>query len=428
MNRRRADRRPILLVYTAATIVVGLLACFWSASVFPLDPAISLTAAGDREGILLGLVFWTALGLLGSLRTERLHGHAVLTFHLPFIAAATALGGPTAGAIVALISTIERRELREVPWYGALANHAAMALAAVVGGITMDAVMTLGTSIGATGQALHLVAIVGGSLVLAITAAALAAGTVVLRDRLSMPEAIRLFNDAYRTTAVAEVLLGWILWLTYTEVGWWASGITAIVVLVVWNGFDAQERARFDAMTGLLGRASFDARLTEAIEAVQRRGQSAALLAIDLDKFKAINDQHGHATGDDVLREIGARLRGAIRLTDAAVRRGGDEFGVLLVEVPDRDTAMVLSRRIHDALVAPINLPDRTVRVGASIGVVFIPQMERMPTIPWLHDQADKRSYRIKLLGGGVWGGDDFDDRVDVIARDDRRRDGDRFS
>ncbi len=125
------------MVYTAVTIIVGLASLAWAAATFPIDESISLTAAGGREGILLGLIFWIAIGLLGGTRVERMHGHGVLTFHLPFIIAAMAVGGPTAGGIVALVSTIERRELREVPWYGTVANHAALTLSAVVGGVVL---------------------------------------------------------------------------------------------------------------------------------------------------------------------------------------------------------------------------------------------------------------------------------------------------
>ena len=403
MNRRRADYRPILLVYTAVTVLFGAVALVWCVRTFPIDPSISLTAAGGSEGILLGLVFWIAIGLLGSLRVERLHGHGVLTFHFPFIIAATALGGPTAGALVALISTFERRELRDMPRFGLVSNHAHMTIAAIAGGITMDAVSgALAAAAVDQGQAVQLVAIVAGGLVLATTAAALAAGTIILRARLTLPEAFRLFDMGIRTTAAAEVVLGWMLWLTYVEVGWWAAAITVILALVIWNGHDAQEIARHDAMTGLLTRSGFDARFADALQAVQRRGQSAALLHIDLDRFKAINDTHGHAVGDDVIREVGARLRASIRLTDSAVRRGGDEFGVLLVDIPDQATAMMLSKRIHAQLCAPIRLDDRVVSVGASIGSYFIAPTERMPTIGRLHDLADRLSMQAKKAGGGV--------------------------
>jgi diguanylate cyclase (GGDEF)-like protein len=167
-------------------------------------------------------------------------------------------------------------------------------------------------------------------------------------------------------------------------------------------------------MTGLLSRAGFDVRLTDALEAIQRRGQSAALLAVDLDGFKAINDKHGHAVGDDVIREVGARLRASIRLTDSAVRRGGDEFGVLLADMPDRETARELSTRIHEAICGPIAIDGRTIRVGASIGVVFIEPTTRPPSIGRLHDMTDRLMYTAKRHGGGLR----FDESWSEATRD----------
>ena len=91
----------------------------------------------------------------------------------------------------------------------------------------------------------------------------------------------------------------------------------------------------------------------------------AALLAIDLDKFKAINEAHGHATGDAVIREVGVRLRESIRLTDAAGRLGGDEFGVLLAGVSDASAAAALADRIWKKLCEPIETEKGVVQVGA---------------------------------------------------------------
>ena len=87
----------LLHLYTGATILGGLAALAWASVTYPIWPTISLTQAGGPEGILLGLVFWIVIGLLGGTRVAHLHGHGVLTFHLPFIIAATALGGPVAG-------------------------------------------------------------------------------------------------------------------------------------------------------------------------------------------------------------------------------------------------------------------------------------------------------------------------------------------
>ncbi len=402
--RVHADRSALTLyLYTAATIVAGLGALLWASMSFVISPRISLTAAGGPEGILLGLVFWVAIGLLGGTRVERLHGFGVLTFHLPFIIAATALGGPVAGGWVAMISTLEAREIREVPWYGTLANHSAMALSAVLAGVVFE--FALSGPLGAvTGQpqAVQLIAIVLSTLVLSGLSAALATGTVVLRDGLSVREAARLLDTSYRTTSASEVVMGWVLVVAYSTIGWWAAIVCATLVLVIWQAHDAREIARHDPLTGLLSRSGFDARLAEILAGIRRGGGRAALLAIDLDGFKAVNDTYGHATGDEVLRVVGARLRGSIRLTDAAVRRGGDEFGVLLAGVSDRVAAEVLARRILHDLCDPIETDRGVIRIGASVGVYVIEPSTRVLSIERLHALADREMYLVKQDGGGV--------------------------
>ena len=369
-----------------------------------MTPEISLTASGGREGILLGLVFWVAIGLLGGTRVERLHGHGVLTFHLPFIVAAMALGGPAAGAVVAMVSTIEAREFREAPWYGVLANHAALTLSAIAGGLVFHAVGTvLDTGVlGVDAQAGNLIAIVLASFVLTIVVTGLVAGTVILRDNLTFPEAVRVFDSSYRISASSEVVLGWMLTFTYVSIGWWATLICATLVLVVWRGHDALEISRHDAMTGLLTRAGFDVHLADAIDAGQSRGQYAALLGIDLDGFKRINDKHGHVAGDDVIRAVGARIREQIRLTDSAVRRGGDEFSILLVDLPDAETATRSAERILARIRESVETDKGPVAVGASIGVYFLAPSERPPTTGRLHDLSDQLMYVAKKRGGGL--------------------------
>ena len=110
-----------------------------NADACPLAPGIATDGLGHiaADDRVSGLLFWIAFGLLGSVRTKVYSGRAVLTFHLPFIVAAMVLGGPVAGGWVAAIATIELRELREVPWFGTLSNHAIVTLAAVIGGLVV---------------------------------------------------------------------------------------------------------------------------------------------------------------------------------------------------------------------------------------------------------------------------------------------------
>src|SRR3954454_9543249 len=239
MIRRRHDRRPALLIFTSMVIAAGLGATIWAAFAFPISPVLSLTASGGREGLLLGLVFWILLGLLGGLRIERMQGHGVLTFHLPFIIAATVLGGPAAGAIVGLISTFETRELREMPWYGLLSNHAALALSAVAGGVVYLALQDVLTQLlPADARASQLAGVVIASLVISSISSGIASLTMMLRDELTVPEVRRVFDAGHRTTAAGEVLVGWLLVVTYTEIGWWAASVCALLILTAWASHD----------------------------------------------------------------------------------------------------------------------------------------------------------------------------------------------
>jgi diguanylate cyclase (GGDEF)-like protein len=173
-------------------------------------------------------------------------------------------------------------------------------------------------------------------------------------------------------------------------------------VLVIWQAHDAREIARHDPMTGLLSRSGFDARLKEVLDRIRRSGGRAALVAIDLDGFKAVNDTYGHGAGDDVIRETGARLHRSIRLTDAAVRRGGDEFGVLLAGISDDVAAETLTKRILADLCQPIETDQGMIRVGASIGVVIVDQTTRVTSIERLHAMSDHEMYLAKQAGGGI--------------------------
>ena len=155
-----------------------------------------------------------------------------------------------------------------------------------------------------------------------------------------------------------------------------------------------------DPMTGLLNRQGFRDRLEVAVSKARRGRQTATVLMLDLDGFKAVNDRLGHAAGDDVIRATGSRLKGAIRFTDVAARLGGDEFALLLERVPDVRTAEALARRIHAQRCEPLTLPAGNIAVGASLGVVFLDRTAVASDRAL--DIADAAMYQAKARGGGV--------------------------
>ncbi|RKS75414.1 PAS domain S-box-containing protein/diguanylate cyclase (GGDEF)-like protein [Motilibacter peucedani] len=130
-------------------------------------------------------------------------------------------------------------------------------------------------------------------------------------------------------------------------------------------------RASSDPLTGLPNRNVLFDRLRHALAAAPRRGAQVAVVFVDLDGFKAVNDSYGHAAGDEVLRQVAARLRRAVREEDTVARLGGDEFVVLSEAVTDPRQVEVLVDRLQAAVLDPVQLPQGPVRVGLTTGVAM---------------------------------------------------------
>ncbi|HUG85261.1 MAG TPA: diguanylate cyclase, partial [Euzebya sp.] len=128
-----------------------------------------------------------------------------------------------------------------------------------------------------------------------------------------------------------------------------------------------RHEASHDGLTGLANRALFDERLDDAM-GPPSHDENVALLAIDLDDFKGVNDELGHPTGDALLVAVAERLRGCVRAGDTVARVGGDEFAVLLPGA-SATTADSIAQRIREELVEPVLCEGHTLRVGASVGV-----------------------------------------------------------
>ncbi len=408
-GRRSSDRSPrdgsriALYVYAAIVVVAGAAALAGATATLPFEPEIGLGDGPYATRILLGLAFWTVVASLGTSRTSSFRGHFVVTFDVPFVVAAMTLGGPVAAGWVALLGTIELRELREAPWYGVLANHFSLALAAVAGGLTMLLLRdwTAAAWVGGTAGG-ELFAVVVGTAVFTTTSTGLTLGAVVLRDHLTVPEFFSVFDRAHRSTAAAEAVLGWLLALTFRSVGWWAAVVCGILVLATWDTYAARETARTDPLSGLLNRRGLGLQLDRAVRRAHRGWERGALVNIDLDGFKAINDTFGHDAGDAVIRVTGERLKAAIRLADSASRLGGDEFAVLFLGPDDENTAQALAHRLLRTIREPISHDGRTIRVGASLGVAMLRSDDPDLTADALQRLADAAMYEAKRAGGGV--------------------------
>ncbi|MFN3595110.1 MAG: EAL domain-containing protein [Thiobacillaceae bacterium] len=160
--------------------------------------------------------------------------------------------------------------------------------------------------------------------------------------------------------------------------------------------------AYHDALTGLPNRLLFDERLTHAIEQAARHGERLAVLYLDLDHFKQLNDNLGHQVGDALLEAIAARLKARLRKSDTLSRRGGDEFTLLLENLRRPEQAANVARDILRQLAKPFHLPSgETVQTGTSIGISLYPDDGR--AAHELIERADAAMYEAKSAGGGQY-------------------------
>ena len=157
-----------------------------------------------------------------------------------------------------------------------------------------------------------------------------------------------------------------------------------------------QRVAHHDSLTGLPNRLLFDDRLDHAIAAARRDSRQVALLFIDLDLFKPVNDTLGHAVGDDLLKGVAARIRQAVREADTVARVGGDEFTVILAGAGTAGEAATVAGKIGEALSVPFQLgnPRQDVQIGASIGIATFPA--DASDASGLVQAADADMYRVK--------------------------------
>jgi len=182
---------------------------------------------------------------------------------------------------------------------------------------------------------------------------------------------------------------------------------------VAWNGYltDITERKRLesqlihlafhDPLTGLANRALLNDRVEHAIARRQREVGAIAMLVVDLDDFKVVNDAHGHEAGDRLIVAVAQRLRDCVRSDATIARLGGDEFAILLEGLPDDAAALVVAQRVVRAFDKPLRLEGATIGARVSVGVAVDVTGRRSGS--WLLRSADTAMYEAKRLGKGRW-------------------------
>lgn len=162
-----------------------------------------------------------------------------------------------------------------------------------------------------------------------------------------------------------------------------------------------EHAAHVDHVTGLPNRVQFYGRLEQAVRESRRHGGLVALLFIDLDDFKSVNDRHGHGVGDAFLAVAGRRLEALLRSEDSVARLGGDEFTVVLTQLQSAAEAEIVANKIIESFALPFDVAHHSIRSGVSIGIALFPQ--DADTVDDLVRLADGAMYVAKGLGKGTY-------------------------
>ena len=194
------------------------------------------------------------------------------------------------------------------------------------------------------------------------------------------------------------------MWRCRMMIGSSSKGIAGIVLsaIVRTRAEDAiRHQATHDPLTGLPNRTLFNDRLEHALTRRARVGGYVAVMVVDLDGFKNVNDSLGHLTGDALLIAVADRFDAHLRDFDTIARLGGDEFAILVDDLDAPDQAGRVAQRVLDALFAPLGLRDRTVAIGASIGIALADRPDIKADRLLSH--ADAAMYRAKREGKGCY-------------------------
>ena len=374
-----APHRRVLAAVIVAYCVLGIGAVAVATLAFPLAifPTIRVPAApfGIDPGVA-GVGLWIGVCLATSTQGASAPNQVSLVYSTGAILAAALLGGPTAAAWVALVGTIELRELRgEVPWYGVLATHGMLALSATMAAVFMLLVRLLEID---PVQLRDLAAILVGAAVFLIVNQGLA---LLLWHSRTGRRAAEGFDVISRTdwnvASIAEACLAWLVALAYFQGLWWAP-VVMIVADVAASRSMAHHRATWQLQHHPLTGLPNGRLLREHVARLRRRGTPtpACLCYLDLDGFKAVNDDHGHDVGDDVLREVGRRL-GVIAGPDVFVTHlHGDEFVVLATGMACEPDAEALAGQLRGLVDPPIDHRAGVLRVTATVGTERMPDLD----------------------------------------------------
>ncbi len=390
-----------------ALIVVPLLLWLWVA--FRLDP---------EDFLDWRILIWVAVIAIVDLLPLQSDGDLSFSLSFPIELSAALVYPPPVAALITLLGAADNRELRlELPPMKALYGRSQIAWSVALESLVFHQFASLESSSWFILGVGVLAASVAGYVVnVAVVAlyAHLQTGRTV--DEIVTEMHLGLLGEfviSYMGLALFSVLVA----LATQTTGLWALVVFIAPLAFARRMFqrthslqqatseleikqaENEYQALHDSLTGLPNRAMFQLRLSEAIEQADQRSGQMAVMLMDLDHFKEINDTLGHHFGDLLLRDIGPRLTTALRENDLMARLGGDEFGVLLPDLPDERVLISIAERLLEAMHEPIEVEGLALEVAGSVGIAIFPR--DADDADTLLRRADMAMYAAKSSGSG---------------------------
>ena len=346
-------------------------------------------------------------------------GAADMSFSLsfPIELSAALIFPPPVVALITFIGAADMREIRgEIPPLKALYTRGQIAWSVGLESFVFHQIATLDSP---------WYFLVGGVLAAALGGHAINVLVVALYGRLQTNEAVQKILREMHVGILGEFVVsytGLALFSVLVALSTRTTGLWALVVFIAPLAFARQMFSRthslqrateelverqaeneyqalHDSLTGLPNRLLFQQRLSDAIDEAEGSGGSIAVMLMDLDHFKEVNDTLGHHFGDQLLKEIGPRLSTVLREHDIMARLGGDEFGILLPELPEESVAIRIAERLLEELARPVTVEGLALDVSGSLGIAIYPDQSR--DAESLLRRADVAMYSAKEAGGG---------------------------
>ena len=357
---------------------VGLVSLAGAGSLAAILVRAEWASATDHPAATFFVAAFVVLGELWPVRVPRAHEEEHIAPSTAFAYGLLLLSGLAAAAAAAAIACVVADMVGRKPLWKSLFNASEYVLTLTATGTVLAALQARGWTSAApvSPDAADLASIAVSALVWFCVNNTVIGVALALAQGLS----VRAFlgqDLAFQAGVTAmQLALAPVVAAVAAASPWLVPLLAAPIVAVRWaaaTSVEKEHQARHDSLTGLPNRAFFRQQAVDGLARARHLGEAAAVLLIDLDRFKEVNDTLGHHVGDQVLREVGPRLVEAVRTDDVVARLGGDEFVVLMPTVGSAPVATEVAERVVRALSAPVPLPDMSLDIAASVGIALFP-------------------------------------------------------